>query len=244
MSDIIEGRNPVTEALRAGREIDKILVAKGAKGSIEKIKAMAYEKGIMVQYTERAKLNEMSQTGAHQGVIAIALEHSYSSVEMILSRAREKNEPPLIVLLDEITDPHNLGSVLRTADAAGAHGVIIPKRKSAGLGTVVSKVSAGAAEYMPVARVSNIAQTIDRLKEENIWIYGAHQSAATNYTDADFKGAAGLVIGSEGKGIGRLVCEKCDMLVSIPMRGKITSLNASVAAGVLLYEAVRQRMNS
>ena len=153
MSNIIEGRNPVTEALRAGREIDKILIAKGAKGSIEKIRAMAYEKGIMVQYTERAKLNEMSQTGAHQGVIAIALEHSYSSVEIILSRAREKSEPPLIVILDEITDPHNLGSVLRTADAAGAHGVIIPKRKAQALARRF-KVSAGAAEYMPVARVS------------------------------------------------------------------------------------------
>jgi 23S rRNA (guanosine2251-2'-O)-methyltransferase len=241
MNDRIEGRNPVIEALKSGREIDKILIAKGGEGSIAKIKAMARESGVTVQYVERAKLNEISETGSHQGVIAFVAMHSYASVDDILNRAREKNESPFIVVLDEITDPHNLGSILRTANAAGVHGVIIPKRNSAGLSATVAKTSAGAIEYTPVAKVANIAQTIEMLKSKNIWIYGTHQSAQTDYTDADFKGAACLVIGSEGEGIGRLITGKCDFLVKIPMKGEIGSLNASVAAGIIMYEAVRQR---
>jgi len=239
-SDKIEGRNPVLEAIKAGREIDKILVAKG-EGSITKIVAMAIANGIVVQEVERAKLNEISETHAHQGVIAMAAMHDYATVEDILRRAKERGEAPFIIILDEITDPHNLGSILRTANAAGAHGIIIPKRRSVGLNSTVAKTSAGAIEYTHVAKVSNIAQTMESLKEQGIWFYGTHQSAKTSYTQTDFKGGIGLVIGSEGEGIGRLITEKCDFLLSIPMHGEINSLNASVAAGVLMYEVVRQR---
>ncbi len=240
VSDKIEGRNPVLEAIKAGREIDKILVAKG-EGSINKIIAMAIANGIVVQEVERAKLNEISETHAHQGVIAMAAMHDYATVDDILRRAKERGEPPFIIILDEITDPHNLGSILRTANAAGAHGIIIPKRRSVGLNSTVAKTSAGAIEYTHVAKVSNIAQTIESLKEQGVWFYGTHQSAKTSYTNTDFKGGVGLVIGSEGEGIGRLITEKCDFLLSIPMHGEINSLNASVAAGVLMYEVVRQR---
>lgn len=240
VSDKIEGRNPVLEAIKAGREIDKILVAKG-EGSITKIVAMAIANGIVVQEVERAKLNDISETHAHQGVIAMAAMHDYATVDDILRRAKERGEAPFIIILDEITDPHNLGSILRTANAAGAHGIIIPKRRSVGLNSTVAKTSAGAIEYTHVAKVSNIAQTIESLKEQGIWFYGTHQSAKTGYTQTDFKGGVGLVIGSEGEGIGRLITEKCDFLLSIPMLGEINSLNASVAAGVLMYEVVRQR---
>ncbi len=241
MSDKIEGRNPVTEAIKSGREIDKLLVC-AREGSIKKIVAMARESGIVVQEVTRSKLDELSETGSHQGVIALAAAHSYATVDDILKSAEEKGEPPFIMLLDEITDPHNLGSILRTVNAVGAHGVIIPKRRSVGLSSVVAKTSAGAVEYTPVARVANLAQTIDSLKEKGIWFYATHQDATQTYTKADLKGAVGLVIGSEGKGVSRIVAEKCDFLISIPMMGEINSLNASVAAGVVMYEALRQRM--
>lgn len=238
--DKIEGRNPVTEAIKSGREIDKLLVS-AREGSIKKIVAMAKEKGIVVQEVVRTKLDELSETGAHQGVIALVAAHDYATVEDILANAEQKGEKPFIILLDEITDPHNLGSILRTANATGAHGVIIPKRRSVGLSSVVAKTSAGALEYTPVARVSNLAQTIEKLKEQGIWFYATHQDATQSYTEVDLKGGIGIVIGSEGNGVSRIVAEKCDFLISIPMKGEINSLNASVAAGVIMYEALRQR---
>lgn len=238
--DKIEGRNPVTEAIKSGREIDKLLVC-AKEGSIKKIVAMAKERGIIVQNVMKSKLDELSQTGAHQGVIALVAAHEYSTVEDILESAKQKGEAPFLIMLDEITDPHNLGSVLRTANAVGAHGVIIPKRRSVGLSSVVAKTSAGALEYTPVARVANLAQTIDKLKEEGIWFYATHQDANQSYTDADYKGGICIVVGSEGNGVSRIVADKCDFLISIPMRGKINSLNASVAAGVVMYEALKQR---
>lgn len=241
MNDKVEGRNPVIEAIKSGRDIDKILIAKGGEGSVIKIKALAKENGIIVQEVERAKLNEISETHSHQGVIAMVAMQSYVSVDDILQIAVDKGESPFIIILDEITDPHNLGSILRTANATGAHGIIIPKRRNVGLSSTVAKTSAGAIEYTPVARVSNIVNTMEYLKEKNIWFYGTHQSAKTIYTDVDFKGSIGIIIGSEGEGIGRLVAQKCDFLVSIPMKGEINSLNASVAAGVLMYEVLRQK---
>lgn len=238
--DKIEGRNPVTEAIKSGREIDKLLVS-AKEGSIKKIVAMAKERGIVVQEVVRTKLDELSETGAHQGVIALVAAHNYATVEDILASAEEKGESPFVILLDEITDPHNLGSILRTANAVGAHGVIIPKRRSVGLSSVVAKTSAGALEYTPVARVTNLAQTIDFLKEKGVWFYATHQDATQSYTEVDLKGGIGIVIGSEGNGVSRIVAEKCDFLISIPMKGEINSLNASVAAGVVMYEALRQR---
>lgn len=238
--DKIEGRNPVAEAIKSGREIDKLLVC-AREGSIRKIVATAKEKGIVVQEVVKSKLDELSETGSHQGIIALVAAHGYATVSDILDRAEEKGESPFIIILDEITDPHNLGSVLRTANAVGAHGVIIPKRRSVGLNSVVAKTSAGALEYTPVARVSNLAQTIDMLKEKGIWFFATHQDAKQSYTEADFKGGIGIVIGSEGKGVSRIVADKCDFLISIPMVGEINSLNASVAAGVVMYEALRQR---
>lgn len=240
--DKIEGRNPVMEAIKADRTIDKILVLRGEKeGSIVKIIAMAKEKGIVIQEVERAKLGQLSQTGAHQGIVAFVSTYDYVEVEDILNAAREKDEQPFIIILDEITDPHNLGSVLRSANAAGAHGVIIPKRRSVGLSAVVAKSSAGAIEYVLVAKVANIAQTIDSLKEKNIWVVGADADGQKVYYESDLKGPVALVIGSEGEGIGRLVKEKCDFLVKVPMKGRISSLNAGVAAAVLMFEVVRQR---
>ena len=241
MTDKIEGRNPVAEAIKSGREIDKLFIAKGSEGSIGKIIALAKQSGIVIQSVDRMKLNELSETGGHQGVIAMVAAHSYATVEDILNRAADKGEAPFIVILDEVQDPHNLGSVLRTANAAGAHGVIIPKRRSAGLGATAAKVSAGAVEYTPVARVANITQTMEELKKQNIWFFGTHQDAQCDYTAADYSGGVGIVIGGEGEGMGRLVAEKCDFLVSIPMNGEINSLNASVAAGILMYEVLRQR---
>lgn len=241
MSGRIEGRNPVIEALRAGRQIDKILIAKGAAGSISIIKALARQSKVIVSEVERKRLDIISQSSSHQGVIAFAAVQSYVSVDDILKFANGKGERPFIIILDEITDPHNIGSIIRTANAAGAHGVIIPKRNSAGLSATVAKTSAGAIEYTPVARVSNIAQTIEYLKSNNVWIYGTHQSAETNYTETDLTVAAGLVIGSEGLGMGALISRKCDFLIGIPMSGEINSLGASVAAGILMFEVVRQR---
>lgn len=241
-SDKIEGRNPVMEALKAEREIDKILVAKGAaEGSIHKIVGIAKERGIPIQHVERQKLDQLSESHAHQGIIAFAAAHVYVDVEDILKKAEEKGEDPFLVILDEITDPHNLGSVIRTANAAGIHGVIIPKRRAVGLTAVVAKASAGAIEYVPVAKVSNLAQTIDRLKERGLWIIGADMDGEKAYYESDLTGKIALVIGSEGKGIGRLIKEKCDFIIHIPMKGEVGSLNASVAAAILMYEAMKQR---
>lgn len=241
-NDKVEGRNPVLEALRSEREIDKILIAKGAKeGSINKIIGMAKDKGIIIQYVEKQKLNEIAESNNHQGVIALVAAYKYSEVEDILEKASVKGEKPFIIILDEIMDPHNLGSIMRTADAVGAHGIIIPKRRSVGLTATVAKTSAGAIEYVPVARVSNIPQAIDKLKQEGLWVVGADMRGDKDYFHEDMTGAIALVIGNEGKGISRLVKEKCDFLVKIPMTGKVASLNASIAAGILMYEVLRQK---
>ena len=238
----IEGRNPVLEALKSGREIDKILVQSGEKnGSLKKIISVAREKKIVVTETERRRLDAMSVTHSHQGVIAFAAAREYSTVEDILKSAADKGEQPFIVIADDLTDPHNLGSVIRTANAAGAHGVIIPKRNSVGLSPVVEKTSAGALEFTPVARVSNLASTIEFLKKNNIWVVGADMDGSETIYTHDFSGAVAIVVGSEGKGVSRLVREKCDFIVSIPMNGQINSLNASVAAALMMYEVVRTR---
>ena len=238
----IEGRNPVLEALKSDREIDKILVQSGEKnGSLKKIIAVAREKKIVVTETERRRLDAISVTHSHQGVIAFAAAREYSTVEDILKSAADKGEQPFIVIADDLTDPHNLGSVIRTANAAGAHGVIIPKRNSAGLSPVVEKTSAGALEFTPVARVSNLASTIELLKKKNIWVVGADMDGSETIYTHDFSGAVAIVVGSEGKGVSRLVGEKCDFIVSIPMNGQINSLNASVAAALMMYEVVRTR---
>ena len=240
---IIEGRNAVIEALRVGESIDKIYLARGeTDAALGHIAASARDKGIVVVECDRRKLDGMSRTHAHQGVIAVAAVREYASVDDILAAAREKGENPLIVVCDELSDPHNLGAVIRTADAAGAHGVIIPKRRSAGLTAVVGKTSAGAVAHVPVARVPNLPALLKELKEEGVWVFGTAADGTTPLYQADLKGPAAIVIGSEGTGMGRLVAENCDFTVSIPMFGKINSLNASAAAAVLLYEAVRQRM--
>lgn len=240
--DIIIGRNPVLEAVKSGREIEKLLVKEGkTEGSLIPLVKKARDRGIIVQHTKKEKLDEVAGGGNHQGVIALCSAHSYASVAEILDSARNKNESPFVIICDKITDPHNLGAILRTANCAGAHGIIIPARNSAGLNEVVAKTSAGAVEYTPVAKVTNIARTIDDLKKEGLWIACADMDGEAMYR-ADLTGALGLVIGSEGEGVGRLVKEKCDFTVSIPMSGEITSLNASVAAGVLMYEAYRQRV--
>lgn len=240
--DRLEGRNPVLEALKSDRPINKIVVSKGDKeGSIRQLIALAREKGIVVQETDRSNLDKVSITHAHQGVIAYVAIKDYVEVDDILEAAASKGEPPFIIILDGITDPQNLGSILRTADAVGAHGVIIPKRRAVGLSSVVSKASAGAVEYVPVARVTNIAQTIEYLKKNNIWVIGTDQSGREAFYEADLKGALALVVGSEGEGMGKLVTEKCDIVVNIPMKGKISSLNAAVAGAIVMYEISRQR---
>lgn len=241
LEDKIEGRNPVTEALKKGRSIDKIYIKRGIKqGSIIPIIKMAKEKGIAISETDTRRLDEMSETGAHQGVIALCAAAEYATVDDILENARKKGEKPFIVILDRINDPRNLGSVIRTANCAGVHGIIIPKHDSAPLGAVCAKASAGAVEYTPVARVANLAKTIDYLKEKNIWVTGADASGDKELFETDLKGATAIVIGSEGEGISRLVLEKCDFKVKIPMKGNVNSLNASVAAALFIYEAVRQ----
>ena len=240
---IIEGRNAVIEALRAGTAIDKIYLAKGdTDATLGHIASKARAAGVVVVETDRRKLDAMSRTHAHQGVVAVAAVREYASVDDILAAAREKGEPPLLVVCDELSDPHNLGAVIRTAEAAGAHGVIIPKRRSAGLTAVVGKTSAGAVSYLPVARVPNLPALLKELKKEGVWVFGTAADGTTPLYDADLKGPAAIVIGSEGDGMGRLVREQCDFLVSIPMRGRVNSLNASAAAAVVLYEAVRQRL--
>ena len=240
---MIEGRNAVIEALRTETAIDKIYIAKGETDkTLGHIASKARDRGIVVVEADRRKLDHMSRTHAHQGVIALAAVREYVSVQSILEAAAEKGEAPLLVVCDEISDPHNLGAILRTAECAGAHGVIIPKRRSAGLTAVVAKTSAGAVSYMPVARVPNMAALLKDLKKQGVWVFGTAAEGATTLYDADLKGPAAIVIGSEGDGMSRLVAEGCDFLVSIPMKGRISSLNASAAAAILLYEAVRQRL--
>lgn len=239
--DVIVGRNPVSEAIRSSRTIDRILVTKGGKtGAIVGILAKAKEKQIPIKEVDSKKLDFLAGNENHQGIIAMAAVKEYSSVEDIFALAEKRQEKPFIVVLDEIEDPHNLGAIIRTAECTGVHGIIIPKRRSATLSFAVGKASAGAVEYVPVARVTNIANTIDELKERGLWVFGADMNG-TDYTECDFDGAVALVIGNEGKGIGRLVREKCDQIVSLPMKGKINSLNASVAAGVLMYAVSSKR---
>lgn len=237
----IEGRNAVIEAFRSGKPIDKVLIMDGAQdGPIQTIKREAKKHDTVVKFVAKERLDQISSTGMHQGVIAYAAAYEYAGVEDILEAARKKNEPPFIILLDNIEDPHNLGAIIRTANLAGAHGVIIPKDQAAGLTAAVARASAGALNYTPVARVTNLARTIEELKKEGMWFVCADMDGTVMY-NLDLKGAIGLVIGGEGAGVGRLVREKCDFVASIPMKGDIDSLNASVAAGVLAYEIVRQR---
>lgn len=238
----IEGRNAVIEAYRAGRPIDKLFILDGCQdGPILTIKREAKAKQTPVKFVTKERLDQLSETGKHQGVIAYAAAYEYAAVEEILDNARQKGEAPFLFLLDNIEDPHNLGAIIRTANLAGAHGVIVPKNRAAGLTAVVAKTSAGALNFTPVARVTNLAKTIEELKKEGIWFVCADMGGTTMY-DLNLKGPIGLVIGNEGEGVGRLVKEKCDMVASIPMKGDIDSLNASVAAGVLAYEIVRQRL--
>lgn len=237
----IEGRHAVIEAFRAGRTIDKLFVLDGCQdGPVLTIKREASKKGVLIKYVTKERLDQLSETGKHQGVIAYAAAYSYAEVEDILKKAREKGEPPFVFLLDNIEDPHNLGAIIRTANLAGAHGVIIPKNRAVGLTATVAKASAGAINYTPVAKVTNLGQTIEELKKEGLWFVCADMGGTRMY-DLDLKGPIGLVIGNEGSGAGRLVKEKCDFTAAIPMYGDIDSLNASVAAGVLAYEIVRQR---
>ena len=241
-NDQVEGRNAVLELLESGRDINKILVANGEKhGSIYKILAIAKERKIIVTEMERNKLNQIAQTPNNQGVIAIVPLYNYCEVEEILEEAKRKNEMPFILILDGIEDPHNLGSIIRTAETAGVHGIIIPKRRAASVNSTVSKVSAGAVEYMKIARVNNINETIRYLKEQDVWICGTDMDTNIIYTKQDYKMPIAIVIGSEGFGMSRLVKENCDFLVKIPMKGKITSLNASVSAGIIMYEVVKNR---
>lgn len=237
----LEGRNPVMEALNHGKTIDKIIVKKGeVEGTLKVIVAKAIEKGIVVQEVDKVKMEQMSRSNNCQGVIALCPAHEYCDIYDILDKAKEKGEDPFIIVLDEITDPHNLGAIIRTANACGAHGVIIPKRRAVGLTAIVSKTSAGAVEYVPVARVTNISKTIEDLKKAGVWVTCADMKG-TDYYKAELSGPIAVVIGSEGEGVSRLVKEKCDFSVRIPMYGEIASLNASVAAGLVMYEVVRQR---
>lgn len=240
--DQVEGRNPVIELLESGKDINKIYIAKGEKhGSITKIIAKAKERKIVIVEIERDKLNKMAQTENPQGVIALVPPFNYCSVDDILNEAKEKNEKAFILILDGIEDPHNLGSIIRTAETAGVHGVIIPKRRSASVNSTVNKTSAGATNFMKIARVNNLNETIQYLKDNDVWIYGTDMNTDKMYYDEDMKGNIAIVIGSEGFGMSRLVKENCDFLIKIPMKGKITSLNASVSAGIVMYEVVKQR---
>lgn len=241
--DQIEGRNSVIELLNSEKDVNKIIISKGEKhGSINKIISMAKQKGIVVVEADRFKLDTMSETKNHQGVIAIVPPFNYYTIEDILEYAYAKNEDPFIVILDGIEDPHNLGSVIRSAECSGVHGVIIPKRRAATVNATVSKASAGATEHMRIAKVTNLTDTIKELKEQGLWIIGAEAEGKTEYYNQDLKGPIGLVIGSEGYGTSRLVKENCDILINIPMKGKISSLNASVCAGIIMYEVLKQRL--
>ena len=242
MSEQIEGRNAVLEAFRSGKCVDKLFILDGCQdGPVRTIAREARKTDTIINYVTKERLDQLSETRAHQGVIAQVAAYEYSTVDEILARAEEKGEPPFLVLLDNVEDPHNLGAIIRTANLAGAHGVIIPKRRAVGLTSTVAKTSAGAINYTPVAKVTNIAKTIEELKEKGIWFVCADMGGETMY-DLDLTGPMGLVIGNEGNGVSRLVKEKCDFTTAIPMNGDIDSLNASVAAGVLAFEIVRQRM--
>lgn len=239
---MIEGRNAVLEAFRSGKTVDKLYIQDGLRdGVISSILRDAKKRDVIVNFVSKDKLDQMSKDKKHQGVMAICAAYEYADIEDIFAKAEEKGEPPFIFILDEIEDPHNLGAIIRTANLCGAHGVIIPKRRAAGLTSTVVKASAGAINYTPVAKVTNIAKTIEELKERGMWFACADMGGQTMY-DCNLTGSIGLVIGNEGNGVSRLVKEKCDYVVSIPMKGDIDSLNASVAAGVLAYEVVRQRL--
>ena len=238
----IEGRNAVIEAFRSGKEIDRVYILDGCQdGPVMTVKREASKRGTMVKYVTKERLDQLSETGKHQGVIAVAAAWRYAEIEDMFALAEHKSETPFLFLLDNIEDPHNLGAIIRTANLAGAHGVIIPKNRAVGLTATVARTSAGALSYTPVARVTNLAKTIEELKEKGLWFVCADMDGSRMY-DLDLKGPIGLVIGSEGQGVGRLIKEKCDMVAAIPMKGDIDSLNASVAAGVLAYEIVRQRL--
>jgi 23S rRNA (guanosine2251-2'-O)-methyltransferase len=237
--DVVAGRHPVLEAVKSGRTLNKILVAQGAEGgSLTELLARAKELHLVVQRVPKAKLDAMAGKG-HQGVVALMSPHAYAELEDVLNRST--GQAPLVVLLDEIHDPHNLGAIIRSAEAAGAKGVVIPKRRSVLLTTVVSKAAAGAVEYIPVARVGNLVQAMERLKQAGYWVVGLDVAGQQMYTEVDYRGATAVVIGAEGTGLGKLVRERCDFLVKLPMLGQVSSLNASVATGVLLYETLRQR---
>ena len=239
---LIEGRNPVIEAIRAGKPIDKLYILDGCNdGPVMSIKREAKKKDIFVKYVAKERLDQLSETGKHQGVIAYAAAYEYSEIEDIFDLAQKKGEAPFVIILDNIEDPHNLGAVIRTANLAGVHGVIIPKNRAVGLTSTVARTSAGAINYTPVVRVTNIVRTIEELKKQGMWFVCADMDGTLMY-DLDLKGSIGLVIGNEGEGVSRLVKENCDMIAAIPMKGDIDSLNASVAAGVLAYEIVRQRL--
>lgn len=241
--DVLIGRNAVTEALRSGRGINKILLADGDReGQVSEIVALAKERGIVLQFVERGKIESVAGSLRHQGVLAYVAPVAYAELEDILAKAEAAGEPPFLLLLDELEDPHNLGALLRTADATGVHGVLIPKRRSVPLTATVAKTSAGAVEYVPVARIGNISQTLKNLKEKGFWVAGADMDGQQNYYEADLTGPLVLVVGSEGKGMGRLTKEQCDFIVKMPMVGKINSLNASVAGSILMYESMRQRL--
>lgn len=238
-AEVICGRNPVIEALKSGAEIDSIYI-NGSGGSLNVIRRLAREKGVVIKDAADVKLNKLAEGASHQGVVAVGACASYVTIADILAVSEKKNTKPFIIICDEIEDPHNLGAIIRTAETSGADGIIIPKRRSAGLNATVHKTSAGAASYVPVARVSNLAAAIDELKENGVWIYGADASGS-DYTSTDLTGSCALVIGSEGFGISRLIQKKCDFMLKLPMLGKINSLNASVAAGIFMYEVLRQR---
>lgn len=241
--NLIEGRNAVMEAFRAGKPIDKLFVLNGCQdGAVRSIVREAKKHSTIIQFVEKERLNQLSETGRHQGVVAFAAAYEYSEVEDMFRLAEDKGEDPFIIILDNIEDPHNLGAIIRTANLAGAHGVIIPKRRAVGLTATVAKTSAGALNYTPVAKVTNVVKTMDELKAKGMWFVCADMGGTTMY-DLNLRGPIGLVIGNEGDGVSRLVRENCDFIASIPMKGDIDSLNASVAAGVLSYEIVRQRMN-
>lgn len=241
-NDKVEGRNAVIELLNSNRDINKIFIQNGEKhGSINKIISMAKEKKIIINKVDKIKMDNISETKKHQGVIAIVAPYNYSTIDDIINYAKNKNEEPFILILDGIEDVHNLGSIIRTAETAGVHGIIIPKRRAASVNATVAKTSAGAIEYMKIARVNNLNETIKKLKEEGLWIIGTEMNAKTKYYDQDLKGPIAIVIGNEGTGISSLVKKNCDILINIPMKGKINSLNASVSTGIILYEALKQR---
>lgn len=241
--NLVIGRNAVIELLKSDREIENVLIAKGEReGSINRIIALCREKKVVIKNVDRKKLDFMAPNGNHQGVVANVPAHEYSTVDDILDYAQQRGEAPFVIICDEIEDSHNLGAIIRTAEACGAHGIIIPKRRNVGLNFIVAKTSCGALEYMRVARVTNLAETIEALKKKNIWVYAADMDG-TRWDKTDFSGGCAIVVGSEGNGVGRLIKEKCDVTVSLPMLGKVNSLNASVAAGVLMYEIARQRLD-